>query len=297
MLRGWMQRLREEWGDQRQRILLLAAAVLTLNLLSAVAHMALGVWMHSAWYLVLAAYYALLGVMRYGAVRFARKRKECRAEDECFVMRFCGWCLTALTLILAQTITISLAFDRIAVHHEIVMISLATYTFYKLTLAIINVSRSRKLHSPLLRTIRNIACADAAASIVSLQRSMIASFGGMEEHAALLMNALTGGAACLFMLLLGLNMIFDEKGTERMAKSKLVQANRKLAEKVSEGFGKMTETVVDGYKKVENGVVGGYRKIEDKFVDQYLTREGESVEECKERLKRDAEERSKKPQA
>lgn len=168
MLRGWMQRLREAWADQRQRILLLAAAVLMLNLLSAAAHMALGVWMHSAWYLVLAAYYALLGVMRYGAVRFARKRMECRAEDERFVMRFCGWCLTALTLILAQTITISLAFDHIAVHHEIVMISLATYTFYKLTLAIINVIRSRNLHSPLLRTIRNIACADAAASIVSL---------------------------------------------------------------------------------------------------------------------------------
>lgn len=48
-----------------------------------------------------------------------------------------------------------------------------------------------------------------------------------------------------------------------MAKSKLVQAN----------------------KKIEEAVVGGYQKIEDGFVDRYLTRDGETVEEAKQRLK------------
>ncbi len=58
-----------------------------------------------------------------------------------------------------------------------------------------------------------------------------------------------------------------------MAKSKLVQANQKIAKKVT-----------GGYKKIEETVVGGYKKIEDAFVDQYLTHEGESVEEAKERI-------------
>lgn len=58
-----------------------------------------------------------------------------------------------------------------------------------------------------------------------------------------------------------------------MAKSKLVKANERIAEKV-----------VGGYKKIEDTVVGGYRKIEDAFVDQYLTHDGESVEDAKERL-------------
>lgn len=58
-----------------------------------------------------------------------------------------------------------------------------------------------------------------------------------------------------------------------MAKSKLVQANEKIA-----------ENVVSGYKKIEEGVVGGFNKIADKFVDNFLTREGESVEDAKERL-------------
>nr|WP_294467506.1 hypothetical protein [uncultured Sellimonas sp.] len=58
-----------------------------------------------------------------------------------------------------------------------------------------------------------------------------------------------------------------------MAKSRLVKANEKIAEKV-----------VGGYKKIEEGAVGGFNKISDSFVDQFLTKDGESIEEAKARL-------------
>lgn len=61
-----------------------------------------------------------------------------------------------------------------------------------------------------------------------------------------------------------------------MAKSKLIQANKKIE-----------KAVVNGYKKIESGVVDGYTKIEDKFVDNYLTHDGESIEDAKERLKKE----------
>ncbi len=61
-----------------------------------------------------------------------------------------------------------------------------------------------------------------------------------------------------------------------MAKSKIVKANKKIA-----------DTVVGGYKAVESAVVGAYTKIEDKFVDQYLTHDGETVTEAKRRLKKE----------
>ena len=61
-----------------------------------------------------------------------------------------------------------------------------------------------------------------------------------------------------------------------MAKSKLVKANEKIAEKVTTTFG-----------KIEDTVVVGYAKIEDAFIDRYLTKDGESVEEAKARLKRE----------
>lgn len=77
-----------------------------------------------------------------------------------------------------------------------------------------------------------------------------------------------------------------------MAKSKIVQANGKVAEKVVgtyKTYKKVENAVVDGYKKVEDTVLSGYTKIEDKFVDQYLTKDGETVEEAKERLKKETQ--------
>ena len=69
-----------------------------------------------------------------------------------------------------------------------------------------------------------------------------------------------------------------------MAKSKLVTANEKLAEKV-----------VGTYKKIEDTVVGGYTKIEDAFVEHYLAKDGETVDEAKARLKREHNTREPRP--
>lgn len=71
---------------------------------------------------------------------------------------------------------------------------------------------------------------------------------------------------------------------KKMAKSKLVKANEKIAESVVDGYKKIEEGVVGGYKKIEDGAVGGFNKIADKFVDSFLTKDGESVEEARERL-------------
>lgn len=73
-------------------------------------------------------------------------------------------------------------------------------------------------------------------------------------------------------------------------KSKIVEANEKIAEDVTTGFQKIQNGVVNGYKKIENGVVEGFTKIEDSFISRYLLREGESLDEAKERLKREEQE-------
>ena len=71
-----------------------------------------------------------------------------------------------------------------------------------------------------------------------------------------------------------------------MAKSKLVRANEKIAEKVVGGYQKIEDAVVGGYKKIEDSVVSGHQRIENGFVARYLTRDGESVEEAKARSAR-----------
>lgn len=69
-----------------------------------------------------------------------------------------------------------------------------------------------------------------------------------------------------------------------MAKSKLVEANDKIAEGVVGGYKKIENGVVGGYKKIEDGVVEGFTRLTDRFVDQFLTHEGESVADAKKRL-------------
>ena len=95
------------------------------------------------------------------------------------------------------------------------MITIATYTFYKTAMAITKAVKQRKNPSPLLRTIRNISYAEVAASILTLQRSMLVSFGSMSVRNIHFMNAVTGAVVCLFVLILGLLMTTKsiKKGT------------------------------------------------------------------------------------
>ena len=266
-------------SSQRYRVILSAAAAFALNLLYAIYHCVLGVLNVSFWFIAMCAFYGILAAMRFSAVLCGRDHHKSPSDDtELFVVKFTGMMLVLLGAVLAAVNYISLSQNIAAKHGEIIMITIATYTFYKITMAIVKAVKQRKNPSPLLRAIRSIGYAEAAASILNLQRSMLVSFGSMDSGRVRLMNAMTGAAVCVFVLVLGLSMMAKsrKKGTGNMAKSKLIEANEKIAGKV-----------VGTYKKIEDTLVGGYTKIEDAFVDRYLAEEGESVEEAKARLKRE----------
>ena len=95
------------------------------------------------------------------------------------------------------------------------MISIATYTFYKMTLAIINLVKAKKRKSLLLLTLRNIGFAEMLASMLSLQASMIASFNSGNGLDARLMTILTGAAVCIFILAIGISMIVTSSRLKR----------------------------------------------------------------------------------
>ncbi len=240
---------------------------LVTNLAYAVYNCVLGFVSQSWWFITLSTYYTVLSVMRFAVLRIKRK-----SEIESFAKRFTGFSFLFLALCLVGTVILSVTDNRGTKHNEIIMITIALYTFTKVVLGIINLVKSKKYSSPAFKTLRNISFADALVSVFSLQRSMLVTFEGMSEGDIFLFNVLTGTGVCISVLLLGINLIGGKRVD--MAKSKIANATEKMA-----------EGVVDGYKKIERGVVEGYTKIEDKFVDRYLTREGETVEEAKERLK------------
>lgn len=118
-----------------------------------------------------------------------------------------GILLLVLNFALTWVILLTIAQDTARRYSEIVVISIATYTFYKIIMAVVNMVKVRKTQSPVLITIRNIGVADALASMLTLQATMLASFQGKGGLDANRMNAVTGMVVCVLILALGVSMI------------------------------------------------------------------------------------------
>ena len=252
------------------------------NLAYAFFNLVTGVVVRSWWFCAVGGYYGVLAGARLWLLS-AEKTPPHPTASAVTVRRRAGVLLVALSVCLAGINLLAALKDRGSVHHIIVMITIATYTFGKLASAVAGLIRAGASPSPVMEAGRNITFADGLVSVAVLQRSMLVSFEGMSESNIVLMNILTGTAVWLAVALLGINLIGGK--TVNMAKSKIIETNEKIAEGVVGGYKKIEKGVVDGYKKIEKGVVDGYTKLEDKFVENYLTRDGESVEQAKARLK------------
>lgn len=130
-------------------------------------------------------------------------------------MKLSGILLAALSFVLLAIVFLSLSQDLAVKHDEIMMITIAAYTFLKITMTIMNAVRQRRDAAPLLEVLRGISSAEAAASLLTLQRSMLVSFGTTDHKTMSLMNSLTGAAVCLFVLAAGIAMI--RKGVKKGA--------------------------------------------------------------------------------
>ena len=118
-----------------------------------------------------------------------------------------GILLLALNFALTGVILLTIAQDTARRYSEVVVISIATYTFYKIIMAVVNMVKVRKMQSLVLITIRNIGVADALVSMLTLQATMLASFQGKGGLDANRMNAITGMVVCVLILALGVSMI------------------------------------------------------------------------------------------
>lgn len=196
--------------NKRDRIVFFACCGLMVNILYAFYHGILGLISQSVWLITLCAYYGILGIMRFSTMMFERRNRRQNRNTELCIMKFCGAFLIVLAVVLSGSVYLSLTRDIAVSYPETMMITIAAYTFYKITLAVINVIKTKKEHSPLLSTIRSIACADAAASVLSLQRSMLASFEGKSAGEIYAMNGLTGAAVFFFIVLLGISMLIKK---------------------------------------------------------------------------------------
>ena len=199
--------------DYTFRTILTTMPSFIINVAYTVYNGVIGIVNQSSWFITMAVYYSLLGVMRYHAVNTGRKISRMKDQKlirkkELAVIKTDGILLLLLNLALSGVVLLTIEKGRAKAYSEIMAISIAAYTFYKTTMAVINMVKVRKMQSPILITIRNIGVADALVSMLTLQTTMLASFQNTSNLDVNRMNALTGMAVCILIALLGISMIY-----------------------------------------------------------------------------------------
>lgn len=175
----------------------------------------LGIMASSVWYGSLSLYYILLTSL-YGCVIINRKREE----NQYKIYRLCGILLmilnSALSVAIAQMIFKGEGFE----YGELMIYVYATYAFYKITVAIVRLSKLGRKCEPIAHATALINLTGGMVSVLALQTALLSTFGDGVNSS--LFNTLTGSlvsvsAICIsiFMIIKGTKNINLEKTNER----------------------------------------------------------------------------------
>ena len=187
----------------------------------------------SLWYGVLAAYYILLAVMRGAVLVHHRKKRKAQkvgklVENERIKQikkyRNCGIILVFIMLAVSLAVMEMISEDKTFEHAGIMIYASATYTFYKITVAIINIVKAKKQTDLTVQAIRNINMADALVSMLALQTSLLHAFSdenGKDIGFDKTLNGVTGFVVCALVFALGIYMIVNSQ-----KKMKIERENR-----------------------------------------------------------------------
>ena len=198
-------------GDPALRVRLSLYGTTTFNIAYAALQLGLGIYHHSVWFYSLAAYYALLSLMRFFLLRDMRANKDDMTGhlgSQWKKYRFCGVVLGLTSFALIIVVIYIMYKVRGFSHHEITTIALAAYTFTSFAFAIRNVLKYRAYKSPVMSAAKMISLASALVSVMTLENAMLNSFGSdMSGETYMLFSGLTGIAVCGIIIASAIFMI------------------------------------------------------------------------------------------
>ena len=157
----------------------------------------------------------MLALQRIAALFFYRRLNKKYADDEGRRNRekwklylANGAVFVPLDISLAGVVTLMIRSGELAATGTIMAITTATYTFYKIIRATMHFIKAKKGQDPVTQIARNIGLVDAFASMLSLEVTLISSFGAMDSD-MLLIVAISGFAVCIFTVGFGAYMIIN----------------------------------------------------------------------------------------
>ena len=196
-------------SDAHWRVRMGLGLSLAVNLCYAGFRMVGAVLYASVWEFALGLYYILLCALRLFLIpRVPASAEASHYTAELRVYRCAGWFLIGLDLALSG-IAVQIVQDGQGYNYPGTMIyAAAAYSFYCLTLAVVNAVRYRKFHSPVLSAAKAVSLTTALVSIFSLETAMLAQFGG-EPQFQFWMTAATAASVCILVLILAAYMVIS----------------------------------------------------------------------------------------
>lgn len=164
----------------------------------------------SGWAVAVALYYiavAALGfVVAFGLQRARKLGRERRRLRELSLMRQCGVLLAVMAVLLAG-VMVQMVRDRQAwVYGDVVVITIATFTFMSLALSLRSVAKIRSASSASLAAARATSFSKTLVQLFFMETTMIAVFEGSEDF-RFLMEAITGAVVLVLVLCAALALI------------------------------------------------------------------------------------------
>lgn len=191
---------------------------LGINLLYSAFKLWSGVYYSSFWWGAFAVYYIILAIIRFFLLRYMnRKDGEIDMLSEYRRYRLSAILMVLLNLSLAGIVFQMVWQDKGFSYPEVIVIASAAYTFYTVTVSIIDLVRYRKYNRPVISASKAIRFAAALVSLLNLETAMLALYGEDEGFRAL-MVALTGGGVCIGVLTVSVYMII--KSTKEIGRIK-----------------------------------------------------------------------------
>lgn len=195
------------FDDVRFRTVLSLYGGLIINLAYIAIKLFSGIYYRSVWFIALAAYYALLAVMRF-ILLHKNKKSEMTVETEFKRYRLCGIMLLIMNQALAGIVIFMVYQNKGFDYPGLLIYAMATYSFYSVIIAVVNLVKFRKHGSPLLSAAKAINLVAAMVSILSLETAMLAQFGGNDSPLfRKIMTGATGGGVCTIVIGMAVYMI------------------------------------------------------------------------------------------
>lgn len=179
---------------------------LAINLVYSVFKLVSGIYYSSLWIGAFAVYYILLSVIRFVLLHHMERKKDAGTIEEYRSYRISAVLMMFINMTLSGIVLNMILQNKSAVYSDVFVITSAAYTFYILTVSLVDLVKYRKYKSPVMSAAKAIRFAQALVSLLSLEASMLVQFGEDEAYRRV-MIALTGVGVCIIVMSMSIYMI------------------------------------------------------------------------------------------